>query len=177
MTTTATSSFTPSTTGPSSVTFNGSATVSGTVSGPQGSGTSSDTLTSPLVVVHGPSGWLVSSFVLDGRPMAEWVENATQTEGDVTVEVGALVSYGDITMVLIGIGASAGTASMTLHSAQLASASGTETGTGDFTGGSTPIGVLRFSRISGDPSTLDLTFVTGSGSTSTYHITLPARQW
>ncbi|MHB1711678.1 MAG: hypothetical protein ACYCV7_09780 [Acidimicrobiales bacterium] len=173
--TTTSPSFTPTAASSTSVTFGGSGTVSGTVSGPKGSGSSTDTLSGPLVVERGSSGWVVSSFVVDGRPMVEWMENTTQTQGGISVKVGAILSYGAITVALIGVGAGPGNTNVTLQSAVLTNASGPIRGTGNFTGPPTPIGVLRFSRVSGSPTALDLTFATGSGAGSTYHFVLAAK--
>ncbi len=167
-------SFTVSSATPTQVVFGGSGTVTGTVSGPKGSNTSTDTLSGPLVVVRGSSGWLVSSFLVNAKPMVEWVEAQTQSEGGITVEVGSILSYGDITMVLIALGAPSGSSHVVLQSAVLTSPSGSETGTGNFTAPPTPVGVLRFARIGGNPSALALSFSTSSGSTLSYHFGLSA---
>jgi hypothetical protein len=166
------STLAPTATSAGRVTFGGSLTLTTAISGSQGSGKFSDTISGPLMVADEHGTWRITGFTYDARPVVEWPENVSQSIGQTQVSVGYVVSYGDLTAVLVTLGQQSGSASVQLQRATLQTASGSTDGTGDFTGPPTPTGVLRFSRIGSAPTGLVLQFTSSTGQASDFDFTL-----
>ncbi|MHB8329180.1 MAG: hypothetical protein ACYDD6_06105, partial [Acidimicrobiales bacterium] len=164
--------FTLSSSSAGSATFTGSATWTSVVSGPKGGGTTTDTVSGPVVVTKSGNIWQVESFTFDDAPMTWWLENATETQGDLSVEVSFVLTYADTTVALIGLGAPTGNESATLQSVGLSTTSGASTGTWNFTPGREPTGVVDFFRTDATPTSMELKFSASSGGPVTFSIPL-----
>lgn len=155
------------------VSFDGSVTVSEVVSGPQGSGSSSDTISGPLTVTDEGGVWRVTDFVYDAQPVEFWNVDASRTVDGLTVSLGYIVSYGDMTAALVTLGQSSGSADVQLQRVALTAGGSSENGTGDFTAPPTPTGVLRFSRTGAAPSSLAVDFSSSSGRVYDFSFSVP----
>jgi hypothetical protein len=166
------SSFAATTASGSTQNFDGSVTLTTTISGPKGNGTFTDTISGPLTVTDEAGRWRVTNFVYDHEPVQVWPENATSTVNGLDVSLGYLVSYGNTTAALITLRQISGSANVQLQAATLRAGSTAENGVGDFTGPPTPTGVLRFARISAPPTALTLLFTSSTGQSDYYDFTL-----
>ncbi len=166
------SSLTPTSVGSSTVTFGGSVTLTTTVSGSQGAGTSNDTVAGPLTVTDQSGVWRVTDFTYDGATLQSWAEHASQTIDGLTATVGYVVSYGNTTAALVTLTQQSGAADVQLQTVKLTAGGAAQVGTGDFTGPPTPTGVLRFSRVDATPGSLELDFSSSSGSPYDFQLTL-----
>ena len=155
-----------------SVTFNGSLTLEGTVSGAKGSQHSTDTLGGPVSVVFTEGAWRVSTFIYDGAVVRAFTERATQVISGLHFTVAFVLTYGTSTVALVGLAADSGHVGLALQTARLTSASGTTSGTGDFTTDPSPSGIIRFPRTDARPSHLDATFRRADGGMVSFSLTL-----
>lgn len=159
--TTGPSSFVPVASSPTSVTLDGSVTISTSVSGSEGSDRFTDTISGPVAVDDDAGTWKVSGFSYDGQPVQYWPQTAEETVGGTHLSVGYVVSYGNLTAVLATLTQASGSTEVQLERCTLSTAAGAVSGTGDFTTPPTPTGVLRFSRVPSPPRTLELDFTSG----------------
>ncbi|HZU80406.1 MAG TPA: hypothetical protein VE991_10870 [Acidimicrobiales bacterium] len=165
------SSLTPSGVSGPVVTFSGQVSLMTTVSGPKGNGSYTDTISGPLTVSNASGIYRVLSFTYDGAPMALRTVSKGLTVSGLEVTLAYVVSYGTLSVALIGLAQPSGSSSVTLQSATLSAGSQSESGTGDFTGPPTPVGVLRFARAAGQPSGLALQFTSSTGQSRSYSFT------
>ncbi|MHB8681014.1 MAG: hypothetical protein ACYDA2_02825 [Acidimicrobiales bacterium] len=163
--------FAPTGTSASSVTFGGSVSLTTAVSGPKGSGQYTDTLSGPVTVADEAGTWRVTTFTYDAKPIAIWPETANQTVNGLHLSVGYVVSFGDLTAVLIGIGQISGNVNVQLQSTTL-TAGTTDSGVGDFTGPPQPTGVLRFTRSGSPPTQLTVDFTGPNGQQDDFTLAL-----
>jgi hypothetical protein len=166
------SSLTPTSVGPGTVTFVGSVALTTTVSGSQGGGTYTDTVSGPLTVTDESGVWRVTDFTYDNAPLQLWEEHASQTIRGLTATVGYVVSYGNTTAALVTLTQQSGAADVQLQTVKLTAGGASVLGTGDFTGPPTPTGVLRFSRVDATPSSLELDFSSSGGSPYDFQLPL-----
>lgn len=161
------------TTGPSSlapvsesgneVVLDGALSITTSISGAQGTGTSTNTFSGPLTVTDESGTWRVTGFSYDGQPVDFWNAGTSQTVDGLTVSLGYVVSYGDLTAALVTLRQSSGSADVSLQRVTLEGSGSSEVGTGDFTGPPVPSGVLRFSRADFAPMSLVVNFSSPSG--------------
>lgn len=154
------------------VILQGSVTLTTTISGSQGSGRYSDTVSGPVTVRAESGSWKVTDFTYDGRTVQYWPSHAGETVNGLHVAVGYVVSYGSVTAALVTLAQTAGDVNVQLQSCSLESGGAGASGTGDFTGPPEPTGVLRFSRIGATPSALVLRFGAPSGQTDDFDLAL-----
>jgi hypothetical protein len=157
------------------VTLVGSLTITTTVSGPKGSGSSTDTLSGPVTVRDEQGAWKVAAAAYDGKPLVEWQEDTGQTVGGLAVQVGYVVSYGNVTAALVTLYSASGSQSVSFQAASLVTTAGNESGVADFTTTGNPTGVVRFARTDARPSELDMSFKNASGQTVVFVIDLPGQ--
>ncbi|HZU80791.1 MAG TPA: hypothetical protein VE991_12815 [Acidimicrobiales bacterium] len=158
---------------PGSVVLSGSATLHTSVTGPKGSGSSTDTISGPVTVALEQGRWKVVDFTYDGRPVVlSPTENVGQTLHGLTVQLGYVVSYGDLSVALVTLASSGGDVQVSYQSASLAWGGQSEQGAADFTGSSTPTGILRFARTASAPTGLEVAFTGSSGQALDFSFSL-----
>jgi hypothetical protein len=155
------------------VVVDGALTLTTTVSGPEGSRVSTDTFSGPLTVSDESGSWRVTGFTYDGRPVEVWDVGASETVDGLTASLGYVVSFGNLSAALVTLRQASGHADVQLQRVTLAAGASTENGTGDFTGPPVPSGVLRFARLEGTPSSLDLEFSSPAGAAYAFSFSLP----
>ncbi len=169
-------SVSPSSVSAGAVTLSGTVQLRTEVKGSQGDQVSTSTLSGPIQLISVHGAWQVSDFRYDGAPMAFTPEGAQQTQGQVTLSVAFVLSYGQATAALVGLGAASGSASIALQQTSLVTQNGaSETGQGIFTSTSRPTGVFTYARAGAVPTRLLASFKDSSSRPVNFDVALAGK--